>query len=148
MYSQNISILLRSGTDVSTTCFGHYIGHRQVLYSTLVSNHTIFAVDTGRWDLVYNSLPPNYWHEIWLTVLCHQTTVNKIWLTVVCHQTTGKEIWLTVVCHQTTVDEISLTIVYHQTTVNETSFTVVYHQTIINEISSPSIHCKYCMVTH
>jgi len=28
--SQNTTLLVRSGTDVSTTCFGHYIGHRQI----------------------------------------------------------------------------------------------------------------------
>jgi len=39
MYSQKTTILVKSGTDVSTTCFGHYIGHCQVLYSILVSNH-------------------------------------------------------------------------------------------------------------
>jgi hypothetical protein len=59
IYCQNTTILLRSGTVRNNNInymFRPLYWPSSGSYSTLVSNHTIFAVYTGGRDLVYKSL--------------------------------------------------------------------------------------------
>jgi hypothetical protein len=60
VYSKNTTIVVRSGT----VCINNYMFRPLYWplsgsYSTLVSNHTVFAVHIGRRDLVYNILVVN-----------------------------------------------------------------------------------------
>ena len=55
IYSQNTTILVRSGT-VCIDRFQPLYWPLSGFFSTLISNHTIFAVYSGGRDLVYNSL--------------------------------------------------------------------------------------------
>jgi hypothetical protein len=57
MYSQNTTILVRSGTvRINNYMFRPLYWPSSCLYSTLISNHKTFAVYMEGRDLVYNSL--------------------------------------------------------------------------------------------